>query len=135
MSNTTGATYGAGSVYPSGPPEITPKFWWGSCCSVFSFLCCFLCTIIFLFVFFIYIHGVVSLFSIFEFHRSSGIFRSSFHACSCEILRFNYLKSLNDTDVIGYVSLFQHLRYQKEIRKLNCVRLLIRDILNESNFT
>ena len=29
MSNTTGATCGAGFAYPSGAPEITPSFWWG----------------------------------------------------------------------------------------------------------
>lgn len=28
----TGATYGAECVYPSGQPAITPTFWWGSCC-------------------------------------------------------------------------------------------------------
>ena len=62
ISNTTGATCGAGSAYPSGAPEITPSFWWGSCCLFFSFLCCVVCTIVFLFVFFIFIYGVVSLF-------------------------------------------------------------------------
>ena len=51
ISNTTGATCGAGSAYPSGEPEINPSFWWGSCCLVFSFLCCVICTIICLFVF------------------------------------------------------------------------------------
>ena len=40
ISNTTGATCGAGSAYPSGAPEITLSFWWGSCCLFFSFLCC-----------------------------------------------------------------------------------------------
>ena len=65
--NTTGATCGAGSAYPSGAPVITPSFWWGSCCLFFSFLCCVMCTIVCLFVFFIFSHGVVSLFSIYEF--------------------------------------------------------------------
>ena len=50
ISNTTGATCGAGAANPSGAPEITPSFWWGLCL-VFSFLCCFFCTIICLFVF------------------------------------------------------------------------------------
>ena len=57
-----GATCGAGSAYPSGAPEITPRFWWDSCCLFFSFLCCIMCTIGCLFVFFIFSHGVVSLF-------------------------------------------------------------------------
>ena len=78
MSNTTGAICGARSAYPSGASEITPCFWLGWCCSVFVFLCCFLCTIICLFVFFIFSNGVVSLFSIYEFDCSSGIFRPSF---------------------------------------------------------
>ena len=50
ISNTTGATCGAGSAYPSGAPEITPSFWWGSCCLYFSLLCCVMCTIVCLFV-------------------------------------------------------------------------------------
>ena len=40
---------------------------------VFSFLCCVMCTIVFLFVFFIFSHGFVSLFSIYEFDRPYGI--------------------------------------------------------------
>ena len=82
MSNTTGATYGAGSAYLSGAPEIGPSFWWGSCCLFsilfFSFLCCVMCTIVCLFVSFILSHGVVSLFLISEFDCPSGILRPSF---------------------------------------------------------
>ena len=74
----TGTTCGAGSAYPSGAPEITPSFWWGSCCLFFSFLCCVMCTIVCLFVILIFSHGVVSLFSIYEFDCLSGIFRPSF---------------------------------------------------------
>ena len=33
--NTTGATSRAGTAYPSG----TPTFQWGSCCSIFRFVC------------------------------------------------------------------------------------------------
>ena len=44
---------GAGSAYPSGAPEITPSFWWGSCCLYFSFLYYVICTIFCLFVFFV----------------------------------------------------------------------------------
>ena len=51
MSNTAGVTCGTGSVYPYGAPRITPSFQWGSCCLVFSFLCCIFCAIICLFVF------------------------------------------------------------------------------------
>ena len=51
-SNTTGATCGAGSAYPSGAPDITPSFWWSSCCLFFSFQCCVMCSIVCLFVFF-----------------------------------------------------------------------------------
>ena len=54
--------------YSSGAPEITPSFWWGSCCLFFSFLCflcCIMCTIDCLFVLFIFSHSVVSLFSIY----------------------------------------------------------------------
>ena len=40
------------TAYPSGAPEITPSFWWGSCCLFLSFLCCVMCSIVCLFVFF-----------------------------------------------------------------------------------
>ena len=57
ISNTTG---GAGSAYPSGAHEITPSFLWGSCCLFFSFLCCVMCAVVCLYVFFIFGHGGVS---------------------------------------------------------------------------
>ena len=69
MSNTTSATCGTGSAYSSRAPEITTSFSWGSCCLVFSFLCCVLCTI-WLSVFLLFSRGVVSLFSIYEFDLS-----------------------------------------------------------------
>ena len=39
--NTKGATNGAGTAYPSGAPEFAPGFKWGSCYSIFSFMCIF----------------------------------------------------------------------------------------------
>ena len=38
-SNTMGFTSGAGTDDHSGPPEFIPSFQWGSCCSIFSFMC------------------------------------------------------------------------------------------------
>ena len=38
-SNTTGANSGTGTAYPSGAHEFTLDFWWGSCYTMFSFLC------------------------------------------------------------------------------------------------
>ena len=38
-SNTTGATSGAGTAYPSGAHEFTLGLLWGSCYSIFSFMC------------------------------------------------------------------------------------------------
>jgi hypothetical protein len=38
-SNTTGVTCGAGTANLSGASEYRPGFQWGSCCSIFSFLC------------------------------------------------------------------------------------------------
>ena len=74
MSNTTGVTCGAG---PFGAPDITPSFLWGLCCLVFIFQSGVLHTIVWLFVFFLFSHAVVSLFSIYEFECPSGIFRPS----------------------------------------------------------
>ena len=56
----------------------SPSFWWGSCCLVFSFLGCVLCTIVCLFVFFFSHHDFVTLFLVYEFECPSGIFRPSF---------------------------------------------------------
>jgi hypothetical protein len=39
--NTSGATSGAGTAYPSGAPEFIPGFQWGLCYSIFSFMCLF----------------------------------------------------------------------------------------------
>ena len=73
MNNTTGAICGSGSWEH-------PQFFVGLVLlvEVFSFLCCVLCTFICLFVFFFFRHGVVSLFSIYEFEFSSGIFHPPF---------------------------------------------------------
>ena len=84
MINTAGATCGAGSAYPYGAPEITPRFWWGSCCLLFSFICCVRWTIDCLFVFFIFSYGVVNLFSIYKFDCPSGTFRTSFPTWSLD---------------------------------------------------
>ena len=99
MSNTTCAICGAGSAYPSGSPEITPSFWWGSCCLFCSFLCCVMCTIVCLFVFFIFSHGVVSLLSIYEFDCPSGMFRPYFIETSC-LTMFQYHALLIFTAIV-----------------------------------
>ena len=36
--NTTGDTSGTGTAYPSGAPEFTMRFKWGSCYSIVSFI-------------------------------------------------------------------------------------------------
>ena len=57
------------------------EFWTAVYCCLYlfySFLCCVMCTIVCLFIFFILSHGVVSLFSIYEFDCSAGIFRPFF---------------------------------------------------------
>ena len=37
--NTTGVTSEAGTAYPSGAPELCSVFQWGSCYSIFHFMC------------------------------------------------------------------------------------------------
>jgi hypothetical protein len=51
--NTTGATGGTGTADPSGAPEFTPCFEWGSCYSIFSFMCMF-CRSLFVFLYFFF---------------------------------------------------------------------------------
>ena len=48
--NTTGVTSEAGTVHPSGASEFTLGFQWGSCYSIFSFLCMFCRSLFFLFL-------------------------------------------------------------------------------------
>lgn len=67
-----------GSAYPSGAPAISPIFLWRSCCLVFSFLCCFVCTTVCLLVLFFFGRGVVSLLSSYEIESSIGLFRCLF---------------------------------------------------------
>ena len=48
-----GATSGAGNAYPSGAPKFTPGFKWGSCYSIFCFICMF-CRSLFVFLYFFF---------------------------------------------------------------------------------
>ena len=50
--NTTGATSGAGTAYPSGASTFIPGFYWGSCYSIFSFMCMFFRSLLILLSFF-----------------------------------------------------------------------------------
>ena len=50
--NTTGVTRGARTDYLSGAHEFTPGIWWGSCYSIFSFICMFCRSMVVLFYFF-----------------------------------------------------------------------------------
>ena len=49
----TCVTSGAGIAYLSGAPEFTPAFYWGSCCSIFSFMCSVLQIVVCHFVLFL----------------------------------------------------------------------------------
>ena len=80
--NTTGATSGAGTAYCSGAHEFTPGFWWGSCHSIFSFMCMVVCpSILFLFVI------VLAILWITHYDYGFGIFKL-FLLQSCE--RFHW---------------------------------------------
>ena len=52
--NTTGATSGAGTAFPSEAPEFTPGFQWGSYYSIFSFMCNVLQIVVCPFVLFLF---------------------------------------------------------------------------------
>jgi hypothetical protein len=45
--------YSGGIAYPSGAPEFTPGFNWGSCYSIFSFICMF-CWSLFVLLYFLF---------------------------------------------------------------------------------
>ena len=48
-----GVTSGAGTAYPSVAPEFTHDFQWGSCYSIFSFICMF-CRSLFVLLYFFF---------------------------------------------------------------------------------
>ena len=52
-SYTKGATCGTGTAYPSEAHEFTPGFYWGSCYSIFSFICRS-CRSLFVFLYFFF---------------------------------------------------------------------------------
>jgi hypothetical protein len=62
----TGATCGVGTSYQSGAPEFIPSFYWGSCYSIFSFICMF-CRSLFVILYFFFGHCIDSSSSIYDF--------------------------------------------------------------------
>ena len=64
--NTTGVTSGAGPAFPSREPEFTPGFQWGSCYSIFRFICMF-CRALFVLLYFFLSHCVVCSSTIYGF--------------------------------------------------------------------
>ena len=64
---TTGVTGGAETAYPSGAPEFTRSFQWGSCYSIFSFVCMFFVDRCLSFCTFSFDHCVVCSSSIYGF--------------------------------------------------------------------
>jgi hypothetical protein len=59
MSDTAGVARGKGAAYPSGAPELIPDFEWGSCYSIFSFMCCYVDHRLCVVVSFYFGHGVI----------------------------------------------------------------------------
>ena len=59
MSGTAGAARGKEAAYPSGAPELIPGFEWGSCYSIFSFMCCYVDHRLCVVVSFYFGHGVI----------------------------------------------------------------------------
>ena len=86
--------------------EINPSFWLGSCCLFFSCLCCVMCTIVCLFVFFILRHDVVSLFWIYEFHCPSGMFHPSFIDEEIQWVIFTYFGRQGKIVILNSMKIF-----------------------------
>ena len=63
--------------YPVGAPEFTPGFKWGTCYSIFSFMCMF-CRSLFILLSFSFGHCVVCPSSIYGFWLPFGIFKLFF---------------------------------------------------------
>ena len=66
-------TSGAGTAYPSGAPDFTPSFEWGSCYSIFSFICVFCRSLFVLLYFFFFGHCVFCSSSIYDSDYPFGI--------------------------------------------------------------
>ena len=78
--NTSGATSGAGTAYPSRAHEVIPGFQWGLCYSIFSFMCLF-CS--WLFVLFFFGHCVICPFPIYDSDYPFGIFKLFLYITTC----------------------------------------------------
>ena len=88
MSNLSGDTCGEGSLSPSGAPETTTGF---SCCSVFGFLCCVLCTFFFRLLSF----------------SSFGIFRLSY---TCSRFKYELIKSQPCSQCICFIRVLVRIK-------------------------
>jgi hypothetical protein len=90
------ATSGAGTAYPFGESEFTPGFCWGSCYTIFSFMCKFLYIAVCSCVLFLlaivlcvvlqftaadYLFGIFKLFMIFVDFKHSIMISSLFDGC------------------------------------------------------
>jgi len=70
---------GAGTAYPSGAPGFTLGFWWGSCYSIFSFICMFCWSLFVLLYFFLLAFVLSVLLRYTDSDWSFGIFKLILH--------------------------------------------------------
>jgi hypothetical protein len=88
--------------YPSGAHEFTPGFQWGSCYSIFSFMCMF-CRSLFVLLYLFFCHCIVYSSSIYGFWFPIWYLQTLLATCECYICytiilwlfgRFKYLQIL-----------------------------------------
>ena len=105
--NTMGATSGAGIAYPSGAPQFTPGFQWGSCYSIFSFICMF-CRSLFVLLCFVLLTIVLSVLRYTDSDYSFGILRIFLYKSYPRVLQsfhviLSFCRTVCDTDVILFI--------------------------------
>ena len=96
--NRTGALSGAGMSYPSGAPQFTPGFKWGSCYSIFSSMCMFCRSLFVLFL----LDIVLSVLRFMDSDYPFGIFQCFFPQINWTIRKLHCL--FDDYKRLFYVS-------------------------------
>ena len=109
-----GVTSGAGTVHPSGAPEFIPGFQWGSCYSIFGFLCSVLQIVVCSFVLFLFAIVLSVLFSIYYSDYLFGIFNLFLNQSTSAGIPEKTTKHPQDTDKLLSLKSFRQCIYPHE---------------------
>jgi hypothetical protein len=100
----------SGTAYPSGAPEFIPGFQWGSCYSIFSFMCMFYRSLFVLLYFSFWPLCCLFFFDIRILITPFGIFKLFLYFCFYYISRSGSLTGEQNTGGLKDLGFYKHLR-------------------------